>query len=127
MAALALAGGLAGLLVASVGLYGLLAFRVRQQRMELGVRAALGADGKRLAGEVLKLALRQLLPATGAGLVLAWLLAPLLGVVLLGLDPRSPVTYLGVGVAFFAVGVAAALIPARRAAVVEPAEILRGA
>jgi ABC-type antimicrobial peptide transport system permease subunit len=126
MAALALAGGLGGLLVAAVGLYGLLAFRVRQRRKELGVRLALGADGRRLAGEILKLALRQLLPALGVGLLLAWLLAPVLGVVLLGLNPRSPSTYLGVAMAFTAVGITAALIPARRAAAVNPAEVLRG-
>jgi putative ABC transport system permease protein len=126
MAALAMAGGLGGLLVAAVGLYGLLAFRVRQRRRELGVRLALGADGRRLAGEVLKLALRQLLPALGIGLLLAWLVSPVLGVVLLGLNPRSPTTYLGVAAAFIAVGFAAAMIPARRAAAVDPAEVLRG-
>ena len=126
IAALALAGGLGGLLVAAVGLYGLLAFRVRQRRRELGVRLAVGADGRRLAVETLKLALRQLLPALALGLLLAWLVAPILGVVLLGLNPRSPSTYLGVAVAFLGVGLVAALIPARRAAAVEPAEVLRG-
>jgi len=126
IAALALAGGLGGLLVAAVGLYGLLAFRVRQRRRELGVRLALGADGRRLGAEVLKLALRQLLPALMLGLLLAWLVAPLLGVVLLGLDPRAPTTYIGVATVFLGVGVVAALIPARRAAKVEPAEVLRG-
>ena len=87
---------------------------------------ALGADGWRLAREVLEVALRQLLPAAGAGLLLAWLVAPVLGVLLLGLDPRSPVAYLGVGTVFLGVGLVAALVPARRAAAVQPAEVLRG-
>jgi ABC-type antimicrobial peptide transport system permease subunit len=126
MAALAVAGGLSGLLVAAVGLYGLLAFRVRQRHRELGVRLALGADGRRLALDILRLALRQLLPALAVGLVLAWLVAPVLGVVLLGLNPRAPATYLGVAMAFIVVGVTAALLPALRAAAVEPAEVLRG-
>lgn len=126
MAALAVSGGLGGLLVAAVGLYGLLAFRVRRRRREYGIRLALGADRSRLAGEILKLALRQLLPALAAGLLFAWLLSPILGVVLLGLNPRSPTTYVGVATAFITVGLAAALIPANRAASVDPAEVLRG-
>ena len=126
IASLALAGGLGGLLVAAVGLYGLLAFRVRQRRRELGIRLAVGADGRRLAGEVLRLALRQILPALAVGLSIAWLVAPILSVVLLGQNARAPGTYLGVAVAFLVVGLTAALIPARRAAGVEPAEVLRG-
>ncbi|NNM04703.1 MAG: hypothetical protein HKO65_06325 [Gemmatimonadetes bacterium] len=76
--------------------------------------------------EVMGLAFRQLLPAVGIGLGLAWLLAPILGVVLLGLDPRAPLTYLAVAVSFVTVGLGAALVPALRAAGVEPAEVLRG-
>ena len=126
MAAISFAGGIGGLLVAAVGLYGLMAFRVRQRRQELGVRLALGADGRRLAGEILRYALRQILPALGVGLFLAWLASPVLGVVLLGLNPRSPTMYLGVAAAFIGVGILAALIPAIRAAAVDPAEVLRG-
>jgi predicted permease len=126
MAGIALVGGLGGLLVASVGFYGLLAFRVRQRRRELGVRMALGAHGGGIMLEVLLFALRQLLPAVGIGLGLAWLMAPILGVVLMGSDPRSPLTFLFVAVAFMAVGLASALVPAFRAASVEPAEVLRG-
>ena len=125
MAALALSGGLCGLLVAAVGLYGLLAFRVRRRRREYGIRLALGADRIRLAGEILRLALGHLLPALAAGLLAAWLLSPILGVVLLGLNPRSLTTFLEVALAFLGVGLAAALIPAVRAAAVEPAEVLR--
>ena len=126
MAALAFSGGMGGFLVAAVGLYGLLAFGVRRRRREYGIRLALGAGRKRLAGEILKLALRQLLPALVAGLLLAWLLSPILGVVLLGLNPRSANTYLGVAATFITVGLIAALIPAFRAAAVDPAEVLRG-
>jgi hypothetical protein len=126
MGALAFGGGLAGFLVAAVGLYGLLAFRVRQRSRELGVRLALGATGARLARETLLFALRQLVPAIAAGLTLAWLAAPILGVLLLGLDARSVSTFAGVGAAFLTVGVAAAGIPAWRAARTEPVDVLRG-
>jgi len=126
MGALAVGGGSAGLLVAAVGLYGLLAFRVRRQRHELGVRLALGADGARLARDTLAFALRQLVPAIVVGLTLAWIAAPSIGVMLLGLDPRGASTYAGVAVAFLVVGLLAAGIPAWRASLTEPAQVLRG-
>jgi len=126
LAAMAVAGGAAGLLVAAVGLYGLLAFRVRQRRRELGIRLAVGADGARLAREVLGVALRQLAPAVVVGLGAAWLGSPVLSAFLLGLDPRSPGVYAGVALAFMGTGLLAALLPALRAAAVEPAQVLRG-
>jgi len=126
MGSMALGGGVAGLMVAAVGLYGLLAFKVRQRRRELGLRLALGADGAVLARGVLVLALRQLIPAVVVGLVLAWVGAPLIAVALLGGDPRSPVVFAGVAVAFLAVGLVAAMGPAFRAASLDPARILRG-
>jgi predicted permease len=126
LASMALAGGTAGLLVAAVGLYGLLAFRVRQRRREMGVRLALGADGRRLALDVLALALRQLLPAVVVGLVAAWLASPILRAMLLGQDPHGAGTYVVVGIGFLLTGMAAALLPALRAAAVEPARVLRG-
>lgn len=125
MATMALAGGVAGLLVAAAGLYGLLAFRVRRRRRELGVRLALGADGARLAREVMGAALRLLAPALLAGLAGAWLLSPVLAAFLLGLDPRSAVVYGGVAVSFLATGLAAATLPALRAAGLDPARTLR--
>jgi predicted permease len=126
MAAIALGGGMAGLLVAAVGLYGLLAFRVRQRRRELGVQLALGADGRRLAIQTLDSALRQVLPALAFGLTVAWLAAPILSVLLLGTDPRSLGTYVGVAASFLAVSLVAAAIPAIRASRVDPARVLRG-
>jgi len=125
MGAMAFGGGVAGLLVAAVGLYGLIAFRVRQRRRELGVRLALGADGSRLAYETMLFALQQLLPAIVIGLSLAWLVGPLLSVLALGLNPRSPSTLLAVGLVFLTVGIAAAAIPTARAAATDPSDVLR--
>jgi putative ABC transport system permease protein len=126
LATMALAGGSAGLLVAAVGLYGLLAFRVRQRRRELGVRLALGADAGRLARDVLGLALRQLLPAIAVGLAAAWVVSPVLQAMLMGADPRGAGTYVAVGLGFLIAGMAAALVPALRAGAVDPARVLRG-
>ena len=121
-----LSGGLAGLLVAAVGLYGLLAFTVRQRRRELGVRLALGADAARLFRDVFGLALRQLLPAAAVGIALAWVASPVLRALLLGGDPHSLPTYAAVVGAFLGSGLLAAMIPAARAARVDPARTLRG-
>lgn len=126
LAGMAVAGGSAGLLVAMVGLYGLLAFRVRQRRRELGVRLALGADGATLVRSVLKVAAWQLLPAVAVGLFLAWLASPVLAAFLLGLDPRSASTYGAVAAVFVGMGMLAALVPALRAGAVDPARVLRG-
>jgi putative ABC transport system permease protein len=126
MGTITLTGGLAGLLVAAVGLYGLLAFAVRQRRRELGVRLALGADAVRLFEDVLGLALRQILPAAAIGLAMAWVAAPVLRALLLGGDPRSLSTYAMVAGAFLGSGLLAAVVPAARAARVDPARTLRG-
>jgi hypothetical protein len=123
---LAVGGGVGGLLVAAVGLYALLAFRVRRARRELGVRLAMGADGTRLARSVLRDAMGQLLPAVAVGLALAWIAAPVLGAFLLGGNPRSPEVFGAVALAFLGTGGLAALVPALRARAVEPAEVLRG-
>jgi putative ABC transport system permease protein len=112
--------------VAAVGLYGLLAFRVRHRRGELGLRLALGADGFTLGRAIFSLALRPLAPAVAVGLGVGWLLAPLISVALLGEDPRSPLVFVGVAGVFLAVGFAAALGPAIRPAALEPARVLRG-
>jgi ABC-type antimicrobial peptide transport system permease subunit len=79
-----------------------------------------------LAREVLGWALAVLVPAAALGLALAWAASPFLVAALLGMDPRAPGVYAGVAAAFLAVGVAAALGPALRAAAVDPASALRG-
>lgn len=125
LSSLAVTGGLAGLLVAAVGLFGLLSFRVRQRMRDLGVRMALGADGRKLGVEIMVFALRQLVPAVVVGLAGAWLVAPALGPLLLGGDPRSGLTYAAVATLFLATGMLATVVPALRAAAVDPIEALR--
>lgn len=117
-------GGAAGLLVSIVGLFALLSFHVRQRTAELGVRMALGADGHRIVLEVMGLAAKQLIPAIFVGSLVAWVVAPALGPLLLGADPRGWTTYALVAAVFLTTGMSAALLPALRAARTDPARAL---
>jgi predicted permease len=121
MAALALMS----LLLAAMGLYGVVAFLVGERRRELGLRLALGADSRRLAGHVLAKALRLILPGILLGLAGAAALTRFLSGMLFQVEPHDPLSMaLAVGVIVVAC-LLAALAPARRAARVDPVESLR--
>ena len=124
-ALLFLAFGGTGLLLATVGLYGLLAFGVRRRVRELGVRMALGAAPVRVVWTALGSGLLHLVAGLAAGLLLAALVAPLLGQALFGMDPRDPSVYGAVAGVLALTGVVASLVPARRALGVQVMEALR--
>lgn len=113
------------LLMASGGLYGVMSYAVGQQSREIGIRRALGAR----SGGVVWRVLRRGLTLTGAGLLLgipaAWGTATLLSSLLLGVRPDEPAVYVGVTTLLVAVAVLANLMPARRAAAINPMEALR--
>ncbi len=117
-------GALAALLVA-VGLYGTLAYRVNRRVAEIGLRMALGAA----RGQVLWMVLRDSLGMVAAGLVmglpLAWMGSRLMAAMLYQLSPHDPVSLAAAALGVVVVSLAAALVPARRAAGVEPMEALR--
>jgi len=117
--------GVIGLLLAVVGLYGLLAYTVGQRTREIGIRMALGAR----AGNVAHLVLRHgaTLVAAGAGVgILASLWAlPRLGGLLFGVTSTDPAAFMAVLLLLLAVGLLAAYLPARRAARVDPMIALR--
>jgi hypothetical protein len=117
-------GGLA-LLLAAVGLYGLVAHSVRARQTEIGVRMALGAA----SSSIVRLVFRRVgvLIATGLALGLAGSLwaARFVGALLFRLEPRDPVTFAGAAAVLVAVGVLAAWLPAHRAARLDPATVLR--
>jgi predicted permease len=117
-------GGLA-LILAAVGLYGVVAYHVSLRTREIGVRMAIGAQ----PGDVLRLILRQGLGLALAGAALGWLLAVLLGRalsrMLYGVSPTDLPTYTAVTLVWIAVGLAACYLPARRASRVDPGIALR--
>jgi predicted permease len=117
--------GALALLLAAVGLYGVVAYSVSQRTQELGVRMALGAQ----RGDVRRMVLRQgvALAAVGVaiGAVLALLLAPRVGDLLFKTSPRDPMVFGGVVATMLVVAVAACLVPAWRASRVDPAITMR--
>jgi len=115
----------AALLLAAMGIYGLVAFSVSQRRREIGIRIALGARGRDVerlvAGEGVRLAGAGLLAGGIAALPLCRLLAGFL----FGIAPHDPATFAAVATTLFGVALLAAWIPARSAARIPPNEALR--
>ena len=111
--------------LAAVGLYGVVSYGVSQRLREMGVRLALGAGG----GDIRRLVLGQSLAFVAVGLAVGIAVAlqvtRLMGNLLFGVSPADPWTYGAVGAAFTLVAAAAAAVPARRAARVDPIRVLR--
>ncbi|MGD2154933.1 MAG: ABC transporter permease [Gemmatimonadales bacterium] len=117
--------GLAGLVLATVGLYGVMAFLVRRRTREIGIRMALGADARRILWLTAKSGLVQLALGLAAGVALAALLAPAMREILFGASPWDWRIYTLIALVLITTGLAASLAPALRAARVDPMETLR--
>jgi predicted permease len=117
-------GGLA-LLLAGLGLYGLMAYVVSQRRREVGIRMALGADGGRVVRLVVSQGMRLAAVGMAAGLGTAAALAPAVGSLLYGIGPGDTVSFLSATALLGAVALLACYVPARRATRVDPAIVLR--
>ncbi len=117
--------GILGVSVASIGIYGVMAYLVAQRTHEIGIRMALGA----LPGAILWMVLARTACYVGLGLaagsLAAWLLSTSVRGLLFDIQPHDPRVYLAVGGLLLAIGVVAALVPARRAASVDPLIALR--
>ena len=117
--------GAVGLLLGIVGVFGVTTYVAGQQRIENGIRLALGATSFQVVG----LTLRRTLGAVGLGLAAGYLASLLLGRLIEGflfaVGPRDPMVYVTVFVALVAAATVAAWLPARRAGQVEPTEVLK--
>jgi len=117
--------GALALLLASVGIYGVVSFGVAQRRREIGIRAALGAHPR----DVLRLVFRQALRLAAIGLAIGAVaavgLTRFLSSLLFGVGPTDPVTFGSVAMLVLGVVAVACARPARRALAVDPANVLR--
>ncbi|MEJ2701237.1 MAG: ABC transporter permease [Sedimentisphaerales bacterium] len=113
------------LIMALVGLYGVMAFAVTERRNEIGIRMALGAEGKDILGLVIKRALVLTIIGIGTGLVFALALCRLMASLLYDLSVYDPATLALIPLALFGVAMLACYLPARKAAQLDPVETLR--
>jgi putative ABC transport system permease protein len=113
------------LLLAAVGIYGVMSYAVSQRTQEIGLRMALGAPAGTVRGMILGQMLRLTMLGVGIGLAGSFVVARFLASLLFGVGTYDPATFLGVAALLFVVGLAASYIPARRAMRVDPIVALR--
>jgi predicted permease len=113
------------LLLAAIGIYGVMSYTVSQRTQEIGLRLALGAQLTNVRGMILRQSLKLTLIGVGLGLAGAFVLARFLASLLFGIGTYDPVTFLGVAFLLIGVALAASYIPARRAMLVDPIVALR--
>jgi hypothetical protein len=119
--------GALGLLLAAVGLYGLVAYAVSLRTREIGVRIALGASAVEVVRLVLAGGVRLIAAGCAVGLALSVLVTRLLERYLLSVNPLDPTAFIGAASILLAVTIVASYVPARRAARVSPVEAMRDA
>jgi predicted lysophospholipase L1 biosynthesis ABC-type transport system permease subunit len=113
------------LLIAAVGLYGVMAYSVSQRAHEIGIRMALGAQARHVLRLVVTRSAITALIGVAVGIGLALALGNALQAIMYGVSPNDPATYLGVGLVMLLVALLAGFLPARRATRVDPMVALR--
>jgi ABC-type antimicrobial peptide transport system permease subunit len=123
----ALLASFAGLavLLAVVGIYGVVAFGVEQRTHEIGLRVALGAPRAAVMGLVLRQGAVPVAVGVAVGLVGAFAVGRAMKELLFNIEPGDPVTFIGMPLLLAAAAFVACLVPARRALAVDPAKALR--
>jgi predicted permease len=119
-----LCGGI-GLLIAAIGVYGVISFSVARRRREIGIRMAIGGQARQVVLMVMRHGVGVTLIGVTLGMAGGFVMARLAGSLLYGVSAGDPLTYAGAGMVLTAAGMLATAIPARRAALVEPSVALR--
>jgi ABC-type antimicrobial peptide transport system permease subunit len=119
--------GFTGLILAAIGIYGVIAFFVTQRTHEIGLRVALGATGGHIVRMIVLQAVTLTLIGVAIGSVGAWWATQSLRTMLFQVDARDPLAYAAAASLLVLVAVAAATFPARRAARVDPVRAIGSA
>jgi len=117
--------GVLAMLLACLGLYGVMSYAVVRRTNEIGIRMALGAQRSEVLGLVVGQGLRLALTGLAAGIAIAIPLARVLASLPIGVKPADPITFVAVSLVLTAVALLASYIPARRATKVDPMLALR--
>jgi ABC-type antimicrobial peptide transport system permease subunit len=125
MATLSGAFGILAVILATVGLYGVISYLVTRRRNEIGIRIALGADRGRVILLVLREAMLLLAAGVAAGVILSIWAGRTAATLLYGLKPYDVVSLAGASLLLAGIALAASYVPARRAAALEPMVALR--
>jgi predicted permease len=122
-----LLGGFAAfaLILASLGIYGLISYSVSQRTQEIGIRMALGASAREVQTRIIVQTLWLAAIGMAVGTVVSWTMAQSAGSLLFDITPRDPGTFLGMLMVLSVVALAAGYLPARRASRIDPMVALR--
>jgi ABC-type antimicrobial peptide transport system permease subunit len=113
------------ILLASIGLYGLMAYSVEQRTLEFGIRLALGADSQALRNMIMRQAMKLALAGILVGTATALGLTRLIETMLFGVTPRDPFVFISVAILLAAVALLASYLPARHVVRINPVVALR--
>jgi len=116
---------LTALLLAGLGIYGVISYIVSERRHEIGIRLALGAQNRNILRMVLRQGLGLAIAGAAVGLTCALIVSPLMAGLLYGVRPTDPLTFVGFALLLIGVALLACYIPARRAMKVDPIVALR--